>query len=106
MIDKRQFLDSCLHEIRVVVHLATKGLPGTHDWRPTSKQRSTLELLQYLTTAAIVPARAMVTGSWDGAEATEEAAGAVTPATFAAAMTRQAQELERLLEDVSERDLE
>jgi hypothetical protein len=105
MIDKRQFLDSCLDEIRVIKHLATKVTPGTHDWRPTSKQRSTRELLGYLATAAIVPARAMVTGVWDDSEAVEKAEAAVTPENFAAAMTKQASALEALVTGLSERDL-
>jgi len=105
MIDKRQFLDSCLHEIRVIKHLATKVPPGAHDWRPTPKQRSVRELLGYLSTAAIVPARAMATGQWDDAVAVEAAERAITPETFPAAMDRQATDLERLVMGLSDRDL-
>jgi hypothetical protein len=43
-------LISCLQqEVRVLLHLASKVEPAMLDYRPSAKQRSTLELLQYLT---------------------------------------------------------
>ena len=105
MITKRQFLDSCLHEIAVVKHLAGKIPPGAMGWRPTPKQRSTLELLQYLTTCAIVPGQALVTGSWDHAVAMEEASANIVPEIFPQAMDVQARALSDLVERVSDRDL-
>jgi hypothetical protein len=97
MLTKEQFLASCAHETRVIRHLATKVPPGGLEYRPTPGQRSTLDLLRYLTSCAIVPARAMVTGSWAEAEAREQASEAVTPETFDAEMARQQEELEALL---------
>jgi hypothetical protein len=105
VITKRQFLDSCLHEIAVVKHLAGKVPEGSLDWRPTPKQRSMLELLQYLTTCAIVPARAMVTRSWAHAEGMERASSMISPEIFSQAMDVQARALEDLLEEVSDQDL-
>src|SRR5205814_980033 len=55
MMTKEEFLDSCAHETRVIRHLAGKILPGGLDWKPTPVQRTTLELLRYLTSCAIVP---------------------------------------------------
>jgi hypothetical protein len=105
VITKAQFLDSCLHEIAIVKHLAGK-VPATRlDWRPTPKQRSVLELLRYLTTCAIVPARAMVTGSWEGAEETERAADVLGAEHFSAAMDIQAAALGSLLDGVTDEDL-
>lgn len=105
MFTKAQFLDTCRFETKVIQHLATKVLPGRDEWRPTPAQRSTLELLRYLTTCAIVPARAMVEGNWEHAEPAEKASASVTPATFAAAMTAQMQALEALVAPLSEQDL-
>ena len=36
------------HEVRVLLHLAGKVEPSMLGYRPTPKQRSTLELLQYM----------------------------------------------------------
>jgi len=36
------------HEVRILLHLASKVEPAMLDYRPTPKQRSALELLQYL----------------------------------------------------------
>jgi hypothetical protein len=105
MFTKTQFLDTCRFETRVIQHLATKVLPGRLEWRPTPKQRSTLELLRYLTTCAIVPAQAMVSGSWDHAEPAEKAAEAVTAETFASGMDAQMKALEALVAPLSEREL-
>jgi hypothetical protein len=102
---KRQFLDSCLHEIGVIKHLAGKVPEAALDWRPTPGQRSTRELLQYLTTCAIVPAQALVTGSWAHAEAMEAASAKVDPDIFAQAMDVQARALEELMDRVSDEDL-
>lgn len=105
MLTKAQFLDSCRHETKVVKHLATKVPPGGLEWRPTPGQRSTLELLRYLTSCGIVPAEAMVTGSWEHAESAEKASEAVMPETFASAMDAQMRAIEALLEPLSETDL-
>src|SRR5437867_10205667 len=36
------------HEVRILLHLASKVEPSMLGYRPTPKQRSTLELLQYM----------------------------------------------------------
>lgn len=105
MMDKAQFLDSCAHEIRVIRHLATKVPPGALDWKPTPAQRSTLDLLRYLTTAAIVPTRAMISGNWDGANETEKAAESLAPEGFDAAMATQEALIREAVAPLSERDL-
>jgi hypothetical protein len=89
MITPKQFLSAVDHETRVLKHLATKVPAGTYDWRPTPAQRSTIELMRYLTSAASAPCRAMIEGSWDASEALEKESEAVTPETFAAALDRQ-----------------
>ena len=40
------------HEIKILLHLAGKLEPAMLDYRPTPKQRSALELLQYLSAMA------------------------------------------------------
>jgi hypothetical protein len=105
MLTREQLLSSMRHETNVIKHLATKVPAGTLDWRPTPKQRSTLELLQYLTTCGIIGVKLMIQGNWDHAGPIEEAAASVTPETFAAAMDRQMAELETEIRAIPEADL-
>jgi hypothetical protein len=105
MITREQLLDSMRHETRVIKHLATKLPAGRLDWRPTPKQRSTLELMQYLTYCGTIGVKAMIHGNWDHAEALESGGNAVTPETFAAAMDAQMAELEREIRAIPEKDL-
>lgn len=105
MITRDQLLASMRHETKVIQHLATKVPPGALDWRPTPAQRSTLELLQYLTTCAIVPVRAMIAGNWDHAEPIEKAAASLAPDGFAAAMDAQMAALEDAIRSIPEADL-
>jgi hypothetical protein len=48
VLSKKELLSALRHEVRILVHLAGKADPSMHDYRPTAKQRSMLELLQYL----------------------------------------------------------
>ena len=63
MISKQRYLDSALKEIAIFKHLYTKILPGTLDYKPTEKQRSTLELLQYVAYAFALELKGIVSGS-------------------------------------------
>ncbi|MDR3502488.1 MAG: hypothetical protein P4L79_07880 [Legionella sp.] len=62
MISKQQFLDSCLNEIRIIKHLYGKITPQMLIYRPSEKQRSMLELLQYISHFAEVEASAVYAG--------------------------------------------
>jgi hypothetical protein len=48
IITKSELLGSLQKEVRILLHLASKIDRSQLDYRPTPKQRSTLELLQYL----------------------------------------------------------
>ena len=49
VLTKSELIGSLQNEVRILLHLATKVDRSMVDYRPTPKQRSTLELLQYLT---------------------------------------------------------
>ena len=49
VLTKPELLGSLQHEVRILLHLAGKIDRRMLDYRPAPKQRSTLELLQYLT---------------------------------------------------------
>ena len=48
VMTKAELIGSLQNEVRILLHLASKVDPAKADYRPTAKQRSTLELLQYL----------------------------------------------------------
>jgi len=49
VLTKPELIASLQGEVRILLHLASKVEPTMIDYRPSPKQRSTLELLQYLT---------------------------------------------------------
>jgi hypothetical protein len=52
VLTKEELATSLQEEVRILLHLAGKIDPSKLDYRPTPKQRSILELLQYLAIAA------------------------------------------------------
>src|SRR4029079_1013037 len=48
VLTKEELIGSLQNEVRILQHLCTKIDPAMLDYRPTPKQRSTLELLRYL----------------------------------------------------------
>src|SRR5262245_45088001 len=48
ILTKPELIASLQKEVRILVHLAGKVDPAQLDYRPTPKQRSTIELLRYL----------------------------------------------------------
>ena len=102
MITKEQLLNSMRHETRVIQHLATKVPEGAYDYRPAEGQRSTLELMQYMTRMAAEAAIGAVNGNWDHAGAMNDDMEKVTPENFAGEMDRQIAIIEDLLAGVDE----
>jgi hypothetical protein len=89
MFDKKAFLASLRHETKVITHLAAQLRPDQLDYRPTEKQRSTLELLQYLTITGSAATLYAITGKWDHWDAQEEKAKSVGLASFPKALKAQ-----------------
>jgi hypothetical protein len=50
VLTKSELIALLQKEVRLLLHLTTKIDPAALDYRPTPKQRSTIELLRYLTT--------------------------------------------------------
>jgi hypothetical protein len=78
VLTKSELIASFQNEVRILLHLAGKVEPAMIDYRPTPKQRSTIELLQYLTMMGPVMIDAVRAGAFDGGKwaAAEAAAGA------------------------------
>jgi hypothetical protein len=72
VLTKSELLASLQDEVRVLLHLAGKIDRAQLDYRPTPHQRSTLELLQYLSFMGPALVRASASGSFDPAAWTAE----------------------------------
>lgn len=104
MLTKLEFISFLEREAATLSHLVSKAQPSHLAFRLTPAQRSTDELIRYLATQWVGSVSYFVSGSWDGWSAAEQAAKAVTPATFGVAMSRQVSEVKTLLSPISEAD--
>ncbi len=110
VLTKDELISSLKHEVRILLHLASKVDPAKLDYRPTPKQRSTLELLQYMaimgpTQIAVIKAgafnRPALSAAWGPADA---AAKAMNFDQAIAAIRKQSDEYARLLNEWTEAD--
>jgi hypothetical protein len=67
VLTKSELIASLQHEVHILRHLASKIDPAKLDYRPTPKQRSTFELLKYLSYMGPVMVEAAIAGSFDRA---------------------------------------
>lgn len=74
VLTKEELIGMLQNEVRILVHLCGKVKPEFLDYRPTEKQRSTLELLRYLTVMGPILTPSIQAGTflvdeWNAAEA-------------------------------------
>ena len=67
VLTKEELIGSLQNEVRILLHLAGKIDRNKLDYRPTPKQRSTLELLRYLVVMGPMLIRAVKAGTFDPA---------------------------------------
>ena len=87
VFSKSELMSALQHEVRILVHLAGKVDRAQLDYRPTVTQRSTLELLQYLSMMGPALVAVAQTGVFDPARwtvAEKHAAGLDFDQTVAA----------------------
>jgi hypothetical protein len=65
VLTKDELISALKHEVHILLHLASKVEPAKLDYRPTPKQRTLLELLQYLTIVGPIHLRATLAPSFD-----------------------------------------
>ena len=65
VLTKNELIGSLQHEVHVLLHLASKIDRSMLDYRPTPKQRSTLELLKYLSIMGPGLVEAAQSGTFD-----------------------------------------
>ena len=105
-LTKSELIASLKHEVHILLHLASKIDPLKLDYRPTPKQRSTMELLQYLSVMGPELVKAAKAGQFDPAIWTvaEKAAYARDFEQTLAAIAAQREAYPALLADVSDAD--
>lgn len=106
VLTKSELIASLQNEVRILVHLASKIDRAKLDYRPTGKQRSTLELLRYLSIMGPGLIRAAKAGSFDPVawKAADQAASQLDFDQALAAITAQTDVYAALLDDVSDAD--
>jgi len=107
VLTKPELITSLQNEVRILLHLAGKIDPAKLDYRPTPKQRSTIELLKYISMMGPELVKAAKTQVFDeaGWTAAEEAAAAQTLEQATAAIAGHADTYATLLADLSDADL-
>src|SRR5215467_5886936 len=83
VLTREELISALQQEVRILLHLAGKVDRAQLDYRPTPKQRSTLELLQYLAVMGPVQVQMIRAGEFSR----EAFSAAWTPAEKAAAAT-------------------
>ena len=106
VLTKPELISSLQNEVRILQHLASKVDSSMQSYRPTPKQRSTLELLQYLTIMGPELVKATKAGTFDPASWTvaENRAKALDFNGAVAALGKQGEEYARLHADFSDQD--
>jgi hypothetical protein len=72
VLTKEELIAAFQKEVRILVHLISKVDPAKIDYRPSAKQRSVLELMQYMTVMAPAMTESIKSGDFS-----REAMGAI-----------------------------
>jgi hypothetical protein len=104
VLNKSDVLESALGECDIILHLFEKLPEDSFDYRPTPGQRSTTELLRYLSFCGFGACYALFDGDWDRFRAEGKRVADAAPETFPAAMERQKQALRAFFDELSDED--
>lgn len=106
VLTRSELIGSLQHEVHILLHLASKIDRAGLDYRPTSRQRSTIELLQYLSVMGPELVKAAKAGTFDPAvwSAAEQAAKERDFDQTLAAIAAHDELYPRLLSDLSDAD--
>lgn len=105
MYSREQFWKSIANEIRIIKHLATKVPEGKSDYRPSPPQRSTLELMQYLSTTGSITMKVMLTENKNSYEDYASFKESVTMENFSEKMNAQQADMKNMFDQLSDEDL-
>jgi hypothetical protein len=103
VLTQEELITSLQNEVRILVHLAGKVHQSKLDYRPTPKQRSTLELLQYMSMMGPSLVAVIKTGNFQAIwKPAQEAAKKLSYEQTVAAIQKQSDEYAHLLSDWTE----
>ena len=105
MISKKEILSSINDEIKIIKHLGSKIKEEHLTYQPSEKQRTVLQLLQYLSYCGLGSATVVINGNRDHGKAMSENSLKVNLGNFAAAMDEQMVKIENLLKDFDDKAL-
>lgn len=105
MYTREQFWKSIESEARIIKHLATKVSKDIGDYRPSSSQRSTLELMQYLSATGSTTMKVMLTENTKAGEDYIAFKEGVTLENFAEKMDMQLADMKEMFLKMSDEDL-
>ena len=108
MIEKSDLLNFIRAEIQIIKHLGAKAKQEFWNYRPHAKQRSLLELMQYLSHAGATSVEYIQSGNWNHAKANADDALKVNLSNFSQAMDEQLAKIERLVDamgDLSQKEV-
>ena len=107
VLSTQELIAALQNEVRILLHLAGKVDPASLDYRPTPKQRSTIELLRYLSMMGPALVGVVKAGTFDSEVWTkaEEATSGRDLAQTIAAIAAHSDAHAALLADMSEADL-
>ncbi|MHB1316512.1 MAG: hypothetical protein ACYCZW_01505 [Minisyncoccota bacterium] len=105
MYTREQFLKAVSSEIRIIKHLATKIPTGKEGYRPSESQRSTLELLQYLSATGAITMKVMLNENVKSYEDYVSFRDDVSVENFALKMDIQEKDIRDMFEKITDEDL-
>ena len=107
VLTKSELIGSLQNEVRILLHLASKVESEHLNYRPTPKQRSTFELLQYLNVMGPQLIRAAKAGTFDPASwtAAENEAKVLNFDQTVSAIATHSDTYAKLLNEMSDDDL-
>ncbi|HVZ39658.1 MAG TPA: hypothetical protein VHI13_10305 [Candidatus Kapabacteria bacterium] len=104
IITREQLLGEIINECNICLHLHSKISPDAQDFRPTPGQRSTLELLRYLSVCGIGSAQGAAMGDYAASAHIWQRNAEMTFEGFPAAMNQQIAELQELINGFTDDD--
>jgi hypothetical protein len=105
MYTKQDFINSTLHEMNVIKHLAEKIPADTLGYKPTEGQRTTLELLQYLSIVAAAGSEMVLKNDHTVFAPYTDIAKETTLENFAAAMDATEAKFKQLMDETTDEAL-
>jgi hypothetical protein len=105
MYTKQNLIDTLSNEFRIIKHLAEKIPTGTDGYKPTEGQRTTLELLQYLSSIFANATHVILEGTTDAYKTAPLNGSETTQENFAEKMDEQLSVWKELMEKFDDEEL-